>query len=99
MNKTLARWVQDIWYKDPFIGVWLMPLGFLFSDVVKLRTFLYRIGLLKTQTLPVPVIVVGNITVGGTGKTPLIIYLAKFLKDSGFKPGIISRGYGGLADS
>ena len=99
MNKTLARWAQDIWYKDPFIGVWLMPLGFLFSDVVKFRKFLYRIGLLKTQTLPVPVIVVGNITVGGTGKTPLIIYLAKFLKDSGFKPGIISRGYGGLADS
>ena len=99
MKKTLARWAQDIWYKDPFIGVWLMPFGFLFSDIVKFRKFLYRIGLLKTQTLPVPVIVVGNITVGGTGKTPLIIYLANFLKDSGFKPGIISRGYGGGAES
>ncbi|RIZ66114.1 MAG: tetraacyldisaccharide 4'-kinase [Methylococcales bacterium] len=99
MKKTLARWAQDIWYKDPFIGVWLMPFGFLFSDIVKFRKFLYRIGLLKTQTLPVSVIVVGNITVGGTGKTPLIIYLANFLKDSGFKPGIISRGYGGGAES
>ena len=98
MKKTLARWAQDIWYKDPFIGVWLMPFGFLLSDIVKFRKFLYRIGLLKTQTLPVPVIVVGNITVGGTGKTPLIIYLANFLKDSGFKPGIISRGYGGGAE-
>ena len=78
MKKTLARWAQDIWYKDPFIGVWLMPFGFLFSDIVKFRKFLYRIGLLKTQTLPVSVIVVGNITVGGTGKTPLIIYLAIF---------------------
>ncbi len=99
MKKTLTRWATDIWYKDPFIGVWLMPLGFLFSDAVKFRKFLYRHGVLKTHTLPVPVIVVGNITVGGTGKTPLIIWLAGFLKDSGFKPGIISRGYGGQAES
>ena len=99
MKKTLTRWALDIWYKDPFIGVWLMPFGFLFSDVVRFRKFLYRIGVLKTQTLPVPVIVVGNITVGGTGKTPLVIYLAELLKNSGFKPGIISRGYGGLAES
>ena len=99
MKKTLARWATDVWYKDPFIGVWLMPLGFLFSDTVRFRKFLYRIGVLKTYTLPVPVIIVGNITVGGTGKTPLIIWLAGFLKDSGFKPGIISRGYGGQAES
>ncbi len=99
MKKTLARWATDIWYKDPFIGVWLMPLGILFSDAVRFRKFLYRMGVLKTHTLPVPVIVVGNITVGGTGKTPLIIWMAGFLKDSGFKPGIISRGYGGLAES
>ena len=99
MKKTLARWATDIWYKDPFIGVWLMPLGFLFSDAVKFRKFLYRVGVLKVHTLPVPVIVVGNITVGGTGKTPLIIWLAGFLKASGFKPGIISRGYGGQAAS
>ena len=99
MKKTLARWATDIWYKDPFIGVWLMPLGFLFSDAVRFRKFLYRHGVLKTHTLPVPVIVVGNITVGGTGKTPLIIWLAGFLKESGFKPGIISRGYGGQAES
>jgi tetraacyldisaccharide 4'-kinase len=70
-------------------------LGFLFSDAAKFRKFLYRLGILKTHTLPVPVIVVGNITVGGTGKTPLIIWMAGFLKNSGFKPGIISRGYRG----
>jgi tetraacyldisaccharide 4'-kinase len=99
MKNTLARWLVDVWYKDPFIGVWLSPLGFLFSDAVKFRKFLYRHGVLKTHTLTVPVIVVGNITVGGTGKTPLIIWLAQFLKDSGFKPGIISRGYGGQAES
>ena len=99
MKKTLARWATDIWYEDPFIGVWLMPLGFLFSDAAKFRKFLYRHNVLKTHTLPVPVIVVGNITVGGTGKTPLIIWLAGFLKDSGFNPGIISRGYGGQAET
>jgi len=99
MKKTLARWTTDIWYKDPFIGVWLMPFGFLFSDAVKFRKFLYRLGVLKTHTLPVPVIIVGNITVGGTGKTPLIIWLAGLLKESGFKPGIISRGYGGQSES
>lgn len=95
MKKTLARKLTDIWYKDIIIGTWLMPLGFLFSDIVRFRKFLYRIGLLKTQRLPVPVIIVGNITVGGTGKTPLLIALAKQLQDSGFKVGIISRGYGG----
>ena len=99
MKKTLARWATDIWYKDPFIGVLLMPLGFLFSDAVRFRKFLYHLGVLKKHTLPVPVIVVGNITVGGTGKTPLIIWLVGFLKDCGFKPGIISRGYGGQAES
>ncbi len=99
MKKTLARWAEDVWYKDPFIGTWLMPLGFLFSDAVRFRRFLYRIGVLKKHKLPVPVIVVGNITVGGTGKTPLIIWLARLLKEAGYKPGIISRGYGGRAES
>jgi len=99
MKKTLSRWLLDVWYKDPFIGAWLMPLGFLFSDFVKFRKFLFRIGVFKKHTLPVPVIVIGNITVGGTGKTPLIIYLAELLKTEGFKPGIISRGYGGQAES
>jgi tetraacyldisaccharide 4'-kinase len=75
-----------------------MPLGFLFSDIVKFRKFLYRVGVLKKHTLSVPVIVIGNITVGGTGKTPLIIWMAQFLKEQGFKPGIISRGYGGHAE-
>jgi tetraacyldisaccharide 4'-kinase len=99
MKKTLSRWFTDIWYEDHFIGAWLMPLGFLFSDVVKFRKFLYRIGLLKKHTLPIPVIVVGNITVGGTGKTPLIIWLTELLKSEGYQPGVISRGYGGQAES
>ncbi|MDO9423754.1 MAG: tetraacyldisaccharide 4'-kinase [Methylobacter sp.] len=98
MKKTLSRWLIDVWYTDQLIGLILMPLGFLFRDFVKFRKFLYRIKVLKRHTLPVPVIVIGNITVGGTGKTPLIIWLAGLLKNQGFKPGIISRGYGGQAE-
>lgn len=97
MNKTLADRLQQLWYHDAITGTWLSPLSFLFSDVVRLRAFLYRIGALKSQHLPVPVIIVGNITVGGTGKTPLLIWLAERLKQEGFKPGVISRGYGGKA--
>jgi len=99
MNKTLSEWAQKIWYKDSVIDKLLLPLGLVFAALVRLRKFLYRQGVLKSLTLPVPVIVVGNITVGGTGKTPLIIWLADFLKASGYRPGIVSRGYGGQAES
>ncbi len=99
MKKNLAQWAEAIWYKDFFIGSWLMPLGFFYADIVRFRKFLYRIGVLKTHRLPVPVIVIGNITVGGTGKTPLLIWLANVLKASGYQPAIISRGYGGQAST
>lgn len=95
MKKKLALLLDKIWYKDQFIGTWLMPLGFIYRDVIKFRQFLYKIGFYKKNRLSVPVIVVGNITVGGTGKTPLVIWLAKLLQAEGYKPGIISRGYGG----
>lgn len=62
-----------------------------------LRRTAYEAGVLAVQRVSVPVIVVGNITVGGTGKTPLVIWLADFLKTNGFSPGIASRGYGGTA--
>jgi len=58
---------------------------------------LFRISMLKRHKLPVPVIIIGNITVGGTGKTPLVILVTSFLKQQGYRPGIISRGYGGKA--
>ncbi len=99
MKKTLARLAVDVWYKDAFLGILLLPFAYIFSDVVRFRRYLYLRGILKSHTLPVPVIVVGNITVGGTGKTPLIIWLAELLKNAGYKPGIISRGYGGHSEA
>lgn len=98
MKKTLSRHLLDIWYKDHFIGTFLLPFGFLFSDFVKFRRWLYKIGVKKSESLAVPVVIVGNITVGGTGKTPLCIYLANLLKLHGYRVGIISRGYGGEND-
>lgn len=99
MNKVLSRCLNHLWYRDTITGTWLAPLGYLYGDMARFRKFLYRIGVLKSHRLPVPVIIIGNITVGGTGKTPLLIRLAERLKTEGFQPGIISRGYGGKAKS
>ena len=99
MNKTVARWLTDIWYKDSLSGVFLLPLAAIFAGVVAARKFLYQHGILKSHSLPVPVVVIGNLTVGGTGKTPLLIWLARLLADAGYRPGIISRGYGGRSET
>jgi tetraacyldisaccharide 4'-kinase len=69
----------------------------LFSALVALRRLLYRTGVLAVTRTPVPVIVVGNISVGGTGKTPLVIWLAQLLRERGYHPGVVCRGYGGSA--
>lgn len=98
MQRWVAQFLNQVWYKDHFIGTWLMPLSLVFMDVVKLRRWMYKKGYKPVEKLAVPVVVVGNITVGGTGKTPLVIYLVETLKAQGFKPGVISRGYGGTSE-
>jgi tetraacyldisaccharide 4'-kinase len=75
----------------------LYPLGLVFRVLVALRRLLYRVGVLKATRLPVPVIVVGNLTVGGSGKTPLALALVAWLRQAGHSPGLVSRGYGGHA--
>jgi len=90
--------LDNYWYSKSIIVLLLLPLSWVFQLIVAIRRWAFRVGLLKTSKLPVPVIVVGNINVGGTGKSPLVIWLAEFLKDSGYMPGIISRGYGGNSD-
>jgi len=73
----------------------LFPVSLLFGALGALRRLLYRAGMLRSEKLPVPVVIVGNIFIGGTGKTPLTIWLAGVLRAAGFTPGIISRGHGG----
>ncbi|MDR2113151.1 MAG: tetraacyldisaccharide 4'-kinase [Candidatus Accumulibacter sp.] len=73
----------------------LLPLSWLFRGLVALRRLLYRQRILPSVSLPVPVIVVGNLTVGGSGKTPLVLWLVERLRERGWRPGIVSRGYGG----
>ena len=75
----------------------LVPVSWFFCLLVWLRRSLYRLGLFRRYKAPIPVIIVGNITAGGSGKTPMVIWLARFLKGKGYKPGIVSRGYGGKA--
>ena len=95
----VTRSLANLWY-EPSPAVWpLIPLSWLFCAAVWLRRRAYRIGLLRAHRLPVPVIVVGNISVGGTGKTPLVVWLVGHLSRAGFRPGVISRGYGGDAES
>lgn len=89
-DKTIQRWY------GPGPRPWLLrPLGWLYRGVTALRAWLYRHGGLTRVRLPVPVLVVGNITLGGTGKTPLVIALAVHLREQGWTPGVVSRGYGG----
>tara|TARA_B100000989_G_scaffold256873_1_gene206219 strand:- start:36453 stop:37427 length:975 start_codon:yes stop_codon:yes gene_type:complete len=83
------------WYRTSLLGYLLAPLGFVFVLVGKCRRLCYRLGLKQVYRAPVPVIVVGNIHFGGTGKTPLVIALANYLKRQGLKPAIVSRGYSG----
>ena len=83
------------WYGDAAWPRWLTPLARLYRAVVERRRFHYLAGRTQRWRAPVPVIVVGNITVGGTGKTPFVIWLAHWLIARGFRPGIVSRGYRG----
>jgi len=91
----IAR-ITSFWYEPPSMKSWfLSPFSLLFRLLIQFRRKLYSFGLLKTHQFPIPVIVVGNLTVGGTGKTPLTIHLCQLLLEKGFKPGVVSRGYGG----
>lgn len=92
---TLADTLVAGWYGAGRSPWWTWPLAVLYGAIVRIRRALYRLGWLRSEKLPVPVIVVGNITAGGTGKTPLTLALVDALRARGCKPGVVSRGYGG----
>lgn len=85
------------WYEGSAWLYLLWPASVFYRLIMALRSTAYRFGLFKTYQASMPVIVVGNISVGGTGKTPMVIKLVKSLKDNGLKPAVISRGYGSKA--
>ncbi len=90
--------IARVWYRNSLctVSFLLLPFSYLFALIIFLRRLCFRLGIFKVHHLNVPVIVVGNITVGGTGKTPFAIWLAKLLIEHGYTPGIVSHGYGGI---
>ncbi|MCK5325023.1 MAG: tetraacyldisaccharide 4'-kinase [Woeseiaceae bacterium] len=95
MKGVAHNCLQRIWYEGDGWFRALLPLAGLYWLLISLRRFLYRCGVLRTHRAQVPVIVVGNITAGGTGKTPTTVWLTRELRARGFTPGVVSRGYGG----
>jgi len=85
--------LQHHWYRISPLHVLLYPISLIFRTLVALRRFLYRSGVFASPTFHIPIVIVGNISVGGTGKTPLTLWLAQQLIAEGWHPGIISRGY------
>jgi tetraacyldisaccharide 4'-kinase len=93
-SRTLSERLQSIWYRRSLPPWPLRILALLFAAVVQLRSKAYASGVLRQQRVAMPVIVVGNLSVGGTGKTPLVIWLLEQLRALGRRPGVVLRGYG-----
>jgi tetraacyldisaccharide 4'-kinase len=96
MSRSNDNWVQKIWYGGSPLRWLLLPFTWLYAAIIACRRSVYASGLLRSQRVSAPVLIVGNIAVGGTGKTPLTIWLAQQLAARDYKPGIISRGYRGM---
>src|SRR4051812_35869393 len=90
--------MNRVWFENDAIAraarAALLPAERLFAGVSGLRTILYDAGWIKSATAQIPVVSVGNLTVGGTGKTPIASWISRWLKDHGGRPAIILRGYG-----
>ena len=87
--------IARIWSGESPLWVLLLPLSWLYGLVSGAIRLLYRLGIKRAWRAPVPVVVVGNLTAGGNGKTPVVIWLVEQLQRRGIRPGVVSRGYGG----
>lgn len=87
--------IERIWSGSSLVYLLLLPLSWLYGLVSGLIRFSYRCGLRKSWRAPVPVVIVGNLTAGGNGKTPMVIWLVEQLQQRGYRVGVVSRGYGG----
>jgi tetraacyldisaccharide 4'-kinase len=96
---TLESLLLRAWQRRGVLACVLWPLSLLFGALSAARRGGYHSGRLQSSRFPAPVIVVGNLFVGGTGKTPLVIWLVQALRNAGYVPGVISRGYGARHDS
>ena len=94
-STDILRRIERGWYQPRMANRLLLPLSWLYCALAILVRLSWRVGLRRPARVGVPVLVVGNLTVGGTGKTPLVIALAAHFRSNGCRPGIISRGYGG----
>ncbi|MBU3671288.1 MAG: tetraacyldisaccharide 4'-kinase [Sinobacteraceae bacterium] len=92
--RALERRLNAWWYGDGVAGLLLAPFALLFAAVTRLRRSLYRLGVLRAYRASVPVVIIGNLSVGGTGKSPLVAHLATALARRGLRAGILLRGYG-----
>ncbi len=95
---SAASQLQAAWLRRGALARALLPLSFLYGALLSVRAGCFRLGLMRSVQLPAPVVVVGNLVAGGAGKTPTTIALVQLLRDRGFTPGIISRGYGRQSD-
>lgn len=99
MTRKGDKSFPQAWLRRGLLATLLLPVSLVFRGIVAARRAAYRTGLLRSTRLPVPVVVVGNIFIGGTGKTPLTIWLVEEFRRAGFVPGVISRGYGAKGEA
>lgn len=94
MNAALHRALLHAWTQRGPLATLLLPFAWMYGLLAGLRRLLYRLGMLRTQRVPVPLVVVGNLVAGGAGKTPVVMELVTHLAALGWVPGVVSRGYG-----